>query len=237
MLAYHAFKCRSWSHYSKGWGPGSQKDYKTFSPNVDWDNVDWGSAPAIQETNVQSAIVEPKPGSILEGPLDEVEVRGFAYSGGGRGIMRVDVSPDGGKTWTTASLHPVDSNLYRHGPRSGNDLPDPRKRIADPCLTADLLAFRCPHRQWGLKGFARAGRPSCCKPDGVVLLCGLPTLQQQELGRHSECIPSRLSLLSVPFSNGSDAVCEVTWDNVCRCPHHRVDASVSWVASVLRRRG
>lgn len=65
---------------------------------------------------MQSAIVEPKPGSVLEGPLDEVEVRGFAYSGGGRGIIRVDVSPDGGKTWTTASLHPIDTNLYRHDP-------------------------------------------------------------------------------------------------------------------------
>eukprot|EP00884_Botryococcus_braunii_P006710 jgi/Botrbrau1/1603/Bobra.0185s0018.1 len=90
-----------------------QRDYKTFSPSVDWDNVDWDSAPAIQESNVQSAIVEPKPGSSLEGPLDEVEVRGFAYSGGGKGIIRVDVSADGGKSWITANLHPVDSNLYR----------------------------------------------------------------------------------------------------------------------------
>ena len=51
-----------------------QKDYKTFSPSVDWDNVDWESAPAIQETNVQSAICEPKPGDVLEGPLEEIEV-------------------------------------------------------------------------------------------------------------------------------------------------------------------
>lgn len=93
-----------------------QRDYKTFSPNVDWGNVDWDSAPAIQDTNVQSAIVEPKPGSSLEGPLDEVEVRGFAFSGGGKGIIRVDVSADGGKSWFTANLHPVDSNLYRFAP-------------------------------------------------------------------------------------------------------------------------
>ena len=25
-----------------------QKDYKSFSPSVDWDSVDWSSAPAIQ---------------------------------------------------------------------------------------------------------------------------------------------------------------------------------------------
>ena len=51
-----------------------QKDYKSFSPSVDWDNVEWDSAPAIQETPVQSAICEPKPGDVLEGPLDEITV-------------------------------------------------------------------------------------------------------------------------------------------------------------------
>ncbi len=25
-----------------------QRDYKSFCPSVDWDTVDWGSAPAIQ---------------------------------------------------------------------------------------------------------------------------------------------------------------------------------------------
>ena len=41
-----------------------QKDYKSFSPMVDWDNVDWSSAPAIQETNVQSAILSPGPDEV-----------------------------------------------------------------------------------------------------------------------------------------------------------------------------
>lgn len=30
--------------------------------------------------------------------------QGYAYSGGGRGIVRVDVSVDGGENWTTATL-------------------------------------------------------------------------------------------------------------------------------------
>ena len=70
-------------------------------------SVDWKSAPSIQETNVTSAICDPAPGSTLEGPLDEVEVAGFAFSGGGRGIMRVDVSADEGRTWVTAALAPA----------------------------------------------------------------------------------------------------------------------------------
>jgi hypothetical protein len=28
-------------------------------------------------------------------------LQGYAYSGGGRGIVRIDVSADGGKTWKT----------------------------------------------------------------------------------------------------------------------------------------
>ena len=55
--------------------PSTQKDYKSFSPSVGWDDVDWSSAPAIQETPVQSAICLPKPGDVLEGPVDEIEVR------------------------------------------------------------------------------------------------------------------------------------------------------------------
>ena len=75
--------------------------------------MDWSSAPAIQDTNVQSAICDPKPGSVLEGPTDSVAVSGYAYSGGGRRIVRVDVSADGGESWTTAELKPADGHSKR----------------------------------------------------------------------------------------------------------------------------
>merc|ERR1719498_936282 len=51
---------------------------------------------------VQSSIVSPKPGTRHE--LDDIDVRGVAWSGGGRGIVRVDVSLDEGATWHTAEL-------------------------------------------------------------------------------------------------------------------------------------
>lgn len=34
-------------------------------------------------------------------------VKGYAWSGGGQGIIRVDVSADGGKTWQDAELKKV----------------------------------------------------------------------------------------------------------------------------------
>ncbi|XP_071991151.1 sulfite oxidase, mitochondrial isoform X1 [Engystomops pustulosus] len=82
-----------------------QNDYKGFNPNVDWDTVDFSSSPAIQDLPVQSAITEPCPGQTITPDHDgKVTIKGYAWSGGGREIVRVDVSLDGGKTWTVADL-------------------------------------------------------------------------------------------------------------------------------------
>lgn len=80
-----------------------QRDYKCFGPNMkqaDCTGDDWAAAQAIQETPVQSAIT-----NILRANGDnKTTVTGFAFSGGGRRIVRVDVSADGGKTWKQAEL-------------------------------------------------------------------------------------------------------------------------------------
>lgn len=82
-----------------------QNDYKGFNPSVDWDTVDFSSAPAIQDLPVQSAITEPHPGEVVNPDDDgKVTIKGYAWSGGGREIVRVDVSLDGGKTWKVAGL-------------------------------------------------------------------------------------------------------------------------------------
>ncbi|KAA8493589.1 putative sulfite oxidase, mitochondrial [Porphyridium purpureum] len=81
-----------------------QSDYKSFSPSVDWSNVDYSKAPAIQEMPVTSTVCSPLHGASIDASAQSVTVRGYAYSGGGRGIIRVDVSADGGKTWHDATL-------------------------------------------------------------------------------------------------------------------------------------
>ena len=43
-----------------------------------------------------------------------MKVRGYAYSGGGQAVIRVDVSIDGGETWTTAELEPIQKRRYRY---------------------------------------------------------------------------------------------------------------------------
>lgn len=80
--------------------------YKGMSPSVkslrDFPEEELAKVQSIQEQPVTSMILQPKEGSTAE--LDDITVKGFAWSGGGRGIVRVDVTADGGKTWHTAEL-------------------------------------------------------------------------------------------------------------------------------------
>jgi len=93
-------------------GHWQANDYKGFSPSVDWHNVDFTKSPAIQELPVQSAICEPEDGQRLKLENGKLPLKGYAWSGGGRGIVRVDVSVDGGLTWQVASLKRDETQLH-----------------------------------------------------------------------------------------------------------------------------
>lgn len=81
-----------------------RRDYKCFGPNeVD---VDWDAAPAIQEMPVQSAITSVDVHKQDSSRGRPVQLGGYAYSGGGRAIVRVDVSLDDGRSWSQAKLLP-----------------------------------------------------------------------------------------------------------------------------------
>ena len=73
-------------------------------------------APIVQEMPVQSLVCNPPQNSLLGMKnATDIEVKGVAWSGGGRKIERVDVSIDGGKTWTAAELYkPIEQRRNRH---------------------------------------------------------------------------------------------------------------------------
>lgn len=82
-----------------------RRDYKSFGPNVGA-NPDWNKAKSIQEMPITSAITAirhhaAEPCVKCHSPFS---VEGYAYSGGGREIVRVDISTDNGKTWDQADL-------------------------------------------------------------------------------------------------------------------------------------
>lgn len=91
-----------------------RRDYKCFGPN-EGSKPDWDAATSIQEMPVQSAITSVKDIS-THSPTDRklvrvygleedsVMVEGYSFSGGGRAIVRVDISVDDGQTWNQAEL-------------------------------------------------------------------------------------------------------------------------------------
>jgi len=97
--------------------------YKGFNPSVlSYDGLDVEKYQSIQEYPVVSAICNIRNGQMVQ--LDKeydddgnvtrstVLLKGYAWSGGGRGIIRVDVSPDG-KTWYDAKLQRPDQPYGR----------------------------------------------------------------------------------------------------------------------------
>lgn len=83
-------------------------NYKTLPPSVtDAKNIDLDKMPSMTEVSLFSGITkivrlstgDPNPGDRIL-----VKVGGWAWAGGGRNIVRVDVTGDGGTTWATADL-------------------------------------------------------------------------------------------------------------------------------------
>ncbi|KAL6983895.1 sulfite oxidase [Sarracenia purpurea var. burkii] len=80
-----------------------QRDYKMFPPSVNWENIDWSTRRPQMDFPVQSAICSLDDVDTMQ--HGKITVHGYAVSGGGRGVERVDVSFDGGKTWVEASRY------------------------------------------------------------------------------------------------------------------------------------
>ncbi|XP_057332007.1 sulfite oxidase, mitochondrial [Microplitis mediator] len=97
----------SWSQFQRG-------DYKGFSPSVDWDTVDFSKSPAILDMPVTSAICTPTPGESVKLKDGKMPVKGYAWSGGGKKIIRIDLTVDQGKTWYVAD-HMIDDENAKEG--------------------------------------------------------------------------------------------------------------------------
>ena len=101
-----------------------RNDYKSFPSNKDSaTKSEFDSATAIQQLPIQSAICTPKDGDQVKlswkckNNVDlypVIEATGYAFSGGGKDIIRVDLSIDGGKTWFEADLIKETPNKSPH---------------------------------------------------------------------------------------------------------------------------
>lgn len=82
--------------------PWQQRDYKVFAPSVSLETVDFSAAPAITDTPITSYLCSHEDGQVVEKGI--VKLQGYAFSGGGRNIVRVEVSQDKGKSWEVARI-------------------------------------------------------------------------------------------------------------------------------------
>lgn len=78
-----------------------RKAYRLFSPDIRLETVNWDAGLMLGEMSLTSVICAPSNGKTKAG---SVEVSGYAMAGGQRSIARVEVSADGGHTWTQAEL-------------------------------------------------------------------------------------------------------------------------------------
>ncbi len=76
--------------------------YKLFASHITPENVNWDEGGfMLGEVAINSVITSPAEGETL--PEGKVAIKGYAFSAG-KHIERVDVSIDGGNTWTQAQL-------------------------------------------------------------------------------------------------------------------------------------
>jgi sulfite oxidase len=93
-------------------------NYKTLPPNVvDANDVDLEKMPSMMEASLFSGITKmtttSRRSEVKPGQMITVKASGWAWAGGGRNVVRVDLTSDGGKTWKPAKL--TDGSDQRYG--------------------------------------------------------------------------------------------------------------------------
>ncbi|KAJ6215349.1 hypothetical protein RDWZM_009849 [Blomia tropicalis] len=108
----------SYSHWQRN-------DYKSFPSNMDSSTKDeFARAHSIQQLPIQSAICTPKDGQPIAVQWKHhpqsgttkpfIELVGYAKSGGGRAVIRVDLTTDNGRTWHMATLEQEPNKPVHH---------------------------------------------------------------------------------------------------------------------------
>lgn len=118
-----------------------QHHYKPFLSAQKWNDVNFNDLPSIQDMPVQAAICDPPNDFKIDHSARRISVSGYAWSGGGRSILFVELSVDGGKTWKPVILN---KNDQREGSayawtlwQSEIDIPNGSDKIEIICRAVD----------------------------------------------------------------------------------------------------
>ena len=86
------------------------REYRLFPPYATEEPDDASEGFALGEISVNAVVCEPSDGTSVQ--AGTVTLQGYAIAGGGRDIERVDLSPDGGRTWVGADLSEGGDNQW-----------------------------------------------------------------------------------------------------------------------------
>jgi sulfite oxidase len=133
------------------------------------------SMPPIDSVPVLSAITSHENGQVVQ-PGAPIHLQGYAYSGVGMAIIRVDVSVDGGETWDQAQIERADDTQGIRSNRAwawiqwrmSTKIPEKAEgTLKIMCKAVDDQYNQQPHAQapiWNLRGILNTAWGTCeCK--------------------------------------------------------------------------
>lgn len=131
-----------------------QRAYKLFSPDITPDSVDWTKGIMLGENSLNAVICYPSSGDTL--PVGGASVVGYAIGDGSNLVERVELSTDGGQTWTRATFltNNQDSITWRLWEGRVDIQPTTTHIIARAIDSAGNKQPRDTQEIWNFKGYA-----------------------------------------------------------------------------------
>jgi sulfite oxidase len=127
--------------------------YRILPPEFDPDTAGPGDGISLSSVAVNCDFLAPEDGAVVSaGPL---MVEGYAFAGDDRGVARVDVSVDAGRTWRQADLAPEQSRWsWRRWSIPVVVTPGPLHLLARAWDTTGALQPESAAALWNPKGYA-----------------------------------------------------------------------------------
>jgi sulfite oxidase len=131
------------------------EDYRLLPPDA---RPGRGRGIALGPLTLTAAILAPGDGALL--PAGRTVVTGYALAGEGRGVARVDVSTDGGRSWTQAEVEGAAGPWAWQHWRTTVDLPAGRTEVtARAWDDAGATQPEFPASLWNPAGYANTSWP------------------------------------------------------------------------------
>ncbi len=133
--------------------------YRLLPAEADPSAAGPGTGLSLGPVALNSEILRPSDGASV--PAGPTEVTGYAFAGDGRGVARVEVSADGGRTWSQADLDDQDGPWAWQLWRATLDLrPGPVTLTARAWDTTGAAQPEAAEHLWNPKGYINNSWPT-----------------------------------------------------------------------------